>query len=138
MKDLGKLAQDISVLHRQFYKDMNVKYQEYSLNPTAACILLMIEENPGIIQREICTNLVIDKGLATREINKMQKLDYINKKSSTGRMVELFLGNQGQSVAPTIRTIRKQWWEEKFSTTGVNENSQLVDGIEKVVKTITK
>lgn len=80
MNDLGKLAQNISVLHRQFYKDMNDKYKKYSLNPTAACILLMVDENPEIIQKEICDNLVIDKALATREINKMTQLDYIEKK----------------------------------------------------------
>lgn len=138
MNDLGKLAQNISVLHRQFYKDMNDKYKKYSLNPTAACILLMVDENPEIIQKEICDNLVIDKALATREINKMTQLDYIEKKAGSGRTVLLSTGKQGQKIAPEIRTLRKQWWEEKLSTTGVSEDSKLVEGIQTVVNTITK
>lgn len=137
MNDLGKLAQNISVLHRQFYKDMNDKYKEYSLNPTAACILLMIDENPEIIQKEICDNLVIDKALATREINKMTQLDYVDKKAGTGRTVLLSTGKQGQKIAPEIRELRKQWWEDKFANTGVNEDSYLVEGIQSVVNTIT-
>ncbi|MDO1604659.1 MarR family transcriptional regulator [Lactobacillus sp. YT155] len=137
MNDLGKLAQNISVLHRKFYKDMNVKYQKYHLNPTASCILLMVDDNPGIIQKEICDGLVIDKALATREINKMQDMDYIQKESGSGRTVKLTLGAEGKKVAPKIREIRKQWWAEKFATTGVDEDSQLVEGIQTVVKTIT-
>ncbi|GKQ42359.1 hypothetical protein RD055328_02820 [Companilactobacillus sp. RD055328] len=138
MEDLGKLAQDISVLHRQFYKDMSDKYRDYSLNPTAACILLMIDENPEIIQKDICDQLVIDKALATREINKMSKLDYINKQSGFGRTVKLSLGNTGERIAPEIRQLRQQWWSDKFKMTKVNENSSLVEGIQTVVDSIVK
>ncbi|MGR3742331.1 MarR family winged helix-turn-helix transcriptional regulator [Companilactobacillus sp. DQM5] len=137
MDDLGKLAQNISVLHRQFYKDTNEKYKKYNLNPTASCILLMVSDNPGIIQKEICDGLVIDKALATREINKMKGMDYIKKISGTGRTIKLYLGNEGELVAPIIREIRQEWWTDKFASTGVSQDSKLVQGIQTIVKTIT-
>ncbi|GAF36261.1 transcriptional regulator [Lentilactobacillus farraginis DSM 18382 = JCM 14108] len=74
MKDIGYLAQDISILHRQYYKDTGELFKKHHLNPTAACILLTIDDNQYINQNQVAKSLVIDKGLATREIKKMQDL----------------------------------------------------------------
>jgi len=136
LKDIGYLAQDISILHRQYYKDTGKLFKEQQLNPTAACILLTINDNAEINQNQVAKSLVIDKGLATREIKKMQALGYLTKTAGSGKSIILSLTAAGQQVIPTIQAIRKNWWEERFADTGIQPDSPLVSAIEKVVDSI--
>jgi hypothetical protein len=64
MKNIGYLAQDISILHRQYYKDTREKFNEINLNPTAACILLAVSDYENISQNQVARSLVIDKGFS--------------------------------------------------------------------------
>lgn len=136
LKDIGYLAQDISILHRQYYKDTGKLFKEQKLNPTAACILLTIKDNSNINQNQVAKSLVIDKGLATREIKKMQQLGYLTKTAGTGKSIILNLTDSGEKVIPVIQSIRSKWWEDRFADTGIQPDSPLVAGIEKVVDSI--
>lgn len=136
MKNIGYLAQDISILHRQYYKDTKRQFDDLGLNPTAACILLSVGDYPAITQNHVARLLVIDKALATREINKMEKLGYLSKENGTGKTKLLSLTAQGHTVVHTIQQIRIGWWETKFADTGINPDSPLVSSIETVVGTI--
>lgn len=137
MKNIGYLAQDISILHRQYYKDTKEQFDQLKLNPTAACILLSIGDYPEISQNQVARLLVVDKGLATREINKMQKLDYLSKVDGAGKTKNLLLTETGREVVDKIQHIRINWWEDRFSDTGISADSPLVSAIESVVDDIT-
>jgi DNA-binding MarR family transcriptional regulator len=136
LKDIGYLAQDISILHRQYYKDTGELFKKHQLNPTAACILLTIKDNQYINQNQVAKSLVIDKGLAAREIKKMQNLGYLTKTAGVGKSIILNLTDTGQKIVPVIQNIRKQWWETRFSETGIKPDSPLISAIEKVVDSI--
>jgi len=136
MKNIGYLAQDISILHRQYYKDTREKFNEINLNPTAACILLAVSDYENISQNQVARSLVIDKGLATREINKMEKLSYLTKADGAGKTKILNLTPTGKKVVATVQTIRSQWWEDRFVKAGIEKDSPLVSSIEAVVSTI--
>lgn len=136
MKNIGYLAQDISILHRQYYKDTREKFNEINLNPTAACILLSIGDYENISQNQVARSLVIDKGLATREINKMEKLNYLTKTDGAGKTKILNLTTEGKKVIDTVQKIRSQWWEDRFAKSGISPDSPLVSSIEAVVSTI--
>ncbi|MFD1125048.1 MarR family winged helix-turn-helix transcriptional regulator [Lentilactobacillus raoultii] len=136
MKDIGYLAQDISILHRQYYKDTGKLFKKHHLNPTAACILLTVKDNQYINQNQVAKSLVIDKGLAAREIKKMQDLGYLTKSAGIGKSIILHLTDDGQKIVPVIQSIRKNWWENRFSETGIKPDSPLIPAIEKVVESI--
>jgi len=136
MKNIGYLAQDISILHRQYYKDTRDKFNEINLNPTAACILLAVSDYENISQNQVARSLVIDKGLATREINKMEKLNYLTKTDGAGKTKILQLTTEGRKVIDTVQSIRSQWWEDRFAKSGITPDSPLVSSIEAVVSTI--
>lgn len=108
MKNIGYLAQDISILHRQYYKDTREKFNQINLNPTAACILLAVSDYENISQNQVARSLVIDKGLATREINKMEKLNYLTKSDGAGKTKILNLTETGNKVVDTVQHIRSQ------------------------------
>ncbi|MCH4009988.1 MarR family winged helix-turn-helix transcriptional regulator [Companilactobacillus sp.] len=138
MKNIGYLAQDISILHRQYYKDTREQFDALKLNPTAACILLSIGDYPEITQNHVARLLVVDKGLATREINKMEKLGYLSKHNGVGKTKVLLLTELGQKVVDEVQSIRTKWWQQKFSETGLNSDSPLLKTIETVVDTIVE
>ncbi|WP_300561373.1 MarR family transcriptional regulator [Companilactobacillus sp.] len=138
MKNIGYLAQDISILHRQYYKDTREQCDALKLNPTAACILLSIGDYPEITQNHVARLLVVDKGLATREINKMEKLGYLSKHNGVGKTKVLLLTELGQKVVDEVQSIRTKWWQQKFSETGLNSDSPLLKTIETVVDTIVE
>ncbi|WP_125764662.1 MarR family winged helix-turn-helix transcriptional regulator [Companilactobacillus hulinensis] len=138
MKNIGYLAQDISILHRQYYKDTKEQFDALNLNPTAACILLSIGDYPEISQNQVARLLVVDKGLATREINKMQKMDYLSKVDGAGKTKNLLLTDVGRDVVEKIQHIRINWWADRFADTGISADSPLVDAIETVVSGIVE
>lgn len=137
MKDLGYLAQDISILHRKYYKDTSKLFEKIGLNPTAVCILLTIYDYPKINQNQVAKKLVIDKGLATREISKMQKNDYLVKVHGTGKAFLLSVTDKGKQIIPVAQKIRSNWWKKLLKETNLNENSPLISTIEKIVYNIT-
>ena len=137
MRDLGYLAQDISILHRSYYKDTAAQFKALGLNPTAACIMLAVHDSPGINQQRISDYLAIDKGLTTREVAKLERAGYVRKVLGKGKSMSLGLTDQGAGVVSRVRHIRAAWWRQRFAETGVTEHSELAHGIEQVVHSLT-
>lgn len=137
MRDLGYLAQDISILHRLYYKDTAKAFGDLGLNPTAACILLAIHDSPRINQQRVSDYLAIDKGLTTREVSKLESADYVRRVSGKGKSMLLETTEAGEDIVEAVRLIRSGWWSRCFAETGVTEHSGLVDGIERIVHALT-
>lgn len=66
----------------------------------------------------------------------MQNLGYLTKTAGVGKSIILNLTDNGQKIVPVIQNIRKQWWETRFSETGIKPDSPLISAIEKVVDSI--
>ena len=137
MRDLGYLAQDISILHRSYYKDTASKFRAYGLNPTAACIMLAVRDSPGINQQRVSEYLAIDKGLTTREVTRLEDAGYVRRRAGRGKSIALTMTERGQGVVQEVCRIRTDWWRERFAQTGVNTDTGLVDGIERMVHALT-
>ena len=137
MHDLGLLAQDISILHRSYYKDTAVAFRKYGLNPTAVCILLAVRSAPGINQQRISEYLAIDKGLTTREVSKLEDAGYVQRVSGRGKSLALDITPVGERIVGEVSRIRAGWWRERFRESGVDEHTELLSGIERVVHTLT-
>ena len=98
--------------------------------------MLAVSDYENISQNQVARSLVIDKGLATREINKMEKLNYLTKSNGAGKTKILNLTETGNKVVDTVQHIRSQWWEDRFAKSGITPDSPLVSSIEAVVSTI--
>jgi DNA-binding MarR family transcriptional regulator len=137
MHDLGHLAQDISILHRSYYKDSASAFKKLQLNPTAACILIAVCDCPGINQRQISQYLAIDKGLTAREVAKLESAGYLRRVKGKGKSISLDATEAGEGIADKARRIRASWWQARFSSTGVTRTSELLPGIERIVHSLT-
>ncbi|UQS86162.1 MarR family transcriptional regulator (plasmid) [Nicoliella spurrieriana] len=136
MKDLGYLAQDISILHRQYYKDTGKQFEQLDLNPTAACILLTINDHRHINQSQIARELVLDKGMVARQIKKLDQNGWVVKQPRPGKALEVSLTESGQQLLIKVQMIRRNWWAERFAQTGIKADSPIIPSIERVVETI--
>ena len=121
---------------RYFYLTQTILQGYEGKIPPAACILLAVSDYENISQNQVARSLVIDKGLATREINKMEKLNYLTKSNGAGKTKILNLTETGNKVVDTVQHIRSQWWEDRFAKSGITPDSPLVSSIEAVVSTI--
>lgn len=137
MRDFGVLAQDISILHRSYYKDTSAAFKELNLNPTAACILLAVHNASGINQQRISDYLAIDKALTAREVAKLELVGYVRRVAVRGKSISLETTNSGEHIIGQVSHIRSQWWRARFAQSGVNEHSGMLEGIERVVATLT-
>ncbi|KFJ04698.1 MarR family winged helix-turn-helix transcriptional regulator [Bifidobacterium subtile] len=137
MHDLGYLAQDISILHRSYYKDTAQAFKRLKLNPTAACIMIAVCDSPGINQQRISDYLAIDKGLTAREVAKLESSGYLRRVKGKGKSVSLDATAAGEAIADKARHVRAAWWQTLFSRTGVTQTSELLPGIELIVHTLT-
>ncbi|MCH4208823.1 MarR family winged helix-turn-helix transcriptional regulator [Bifidobacterium sp.] len=137
MHDLGHLAQDISILHRSYYKDTASAFKRLRLNPTAACIMIAVCDSPGINQRRISDYLAIDKGLTAREVAKLESSGYLRRVKGKGKSISLDATEAGEGIADKARRIRASWWQNRFSSTGVTQTSELLTGIERIVRSLT-
>ena len=137
MRDFGVLAQDISILHRSYYKDTSSAFKDLNLNPTAACILLAVHQAAGINQQRISEYLAIDKALTAREVAKLESIGYVRRLAVRGKSISLETTPSGERIIDQVSRIRAQWWRDRFAQSGVNEHSEMLDGIEQVVNTLT-
>ncbi|WP_439425773.1 MarR family winged helix-turn-helix transcriptional regulator [Oenococcus alcoholitolerans] len=134
MVNLGFFAQDISILHRQYYKDTSASFAKIGINPTAACILLDVYQQPKVNQQEISAKLVIDKALIARELNKLQKLGLIEKVPGKGRSLEIELTSAGKKMVNIVQKIRSDWVEKLFADSGIDHNSPILRAVSDLVE----
>lgn len=66
----------------------------------------------------------------------MQELGYLTKTPGNGKAIILNLTEAGKKVIPIIQKIRRNWWETRFSETGIQPDSPLISAIETVVDSI--
>ena len=137
MRDYGVLAQDISILHRSYYKDTSSAFKDLDLNPTAACILLAVHDAAGINQQRISEYLAIDKALTAREVAKLERAGYVRRLAVRGKSISLETKKSGEGIIERVSRIRSQWWRDRFAQSGVSEHSGMLEGIERVVSTLT-
>lgn len=136
MQDLGYLAQDISILHRQYYKDTSEQFYQLNLNPTAACILLTINDHEHLNQSQIARELVLDKGMVARQIKKLRTQELVQTTPQPGKALEVQLTTTGRKILTQVQTIRRQWWSDRFTQNGIQADAPLIASIEKVVANI--
>ena len=108
------LGKYISILYRQERKLLNYIMREYDLGYSSYNFILYISSHPGISQKEVCQNMVIDEALATRSMKKLERQGYLTRRREAldGRTYSLFLTPQGQELVPVIRRALEQWWEQ--------------------------
>lgn len=69
-------------------------FAETNLSPNYIYLILIVYQNPGITQKEICEKMSIAPSTSTRFIDKLEKLNLVYRQSE-GKETHIRLSNKG-------------------------------------------
>ena len=116
-----------TALARQLEREWVVAFEPFDLSPPQAFMLRVILAKPGILQRDVATELGIARPTATRTLDQLSRKKLIRRRDSQqdGREVELVPTDKAESLHAAIneasgsvtKRIKKIIGEESFSET---------------------
>ncbi|WP_289487612.1 MarR family winged helix-turn-helix transcriptional regulator [Fictibacillus enclensis] len=77
------------------------------LAPSYLYMIMIVKFNPDITQKELCTKLSIAPSTSTRFIDKLEKLQIVNRKVS-GKETHISLTKEGEKVYDHFRASLKE------------------------------
>jgi DNA-binding MarR family transcriptional regulator len=115
-------------------------YEELDLSPAHASLILLVLEEPGIIQRDAATRLHLEKSTITRSVDKLITRNFlIRKDPESGNKKEkcIFPTNKSENIKKRIIEINAEL-EDKISNRLKEEQferlHELVDKITNEIK----
>lgn len=123
-KILGKYLSD---LNRDFIKYSEPKLSEYKLTLNMWRCMMIIESNRSCNLKEIANSLNVDNAIVTRNIKKLEELNYIKKikRDNDNRFFDLYLTDEGISILNSLNNYQESWYEKITS----NFNSEEIEGL---------
>ena len=96
-------------LARKLEREWAQAFEEFGLTPSQAFLLRVVLEKNGALQSELAHEMNISRSTATRTLDQLEKLHYVERQQSA---------NDGREtvIAPTIRA--KQIWAELNEASG--------------------
>lgn len=106
---------------------------EFEITPEQFLVLLVLNDNPGMYQRQLSTLTFKDRPNITRIVSILEKSEYItSKNSSNGRQIKkLYITEKGKDICNKILPVIFKVWED--TTKGIEQ-----DEINKFIDTLSK
>lgn len=132
---LGKYLSD---LNRDFIKDSELKLSEYGLTLNMWRCMMIIESNKNCSLKDIAKLLNVDNAIITRNIKKLEELDYIIKikKINDNRFFDLCLTENGKSTLDLINKYQLKWYDKVMKNFTKEESDNLINLLEKLCSNI--
>ena len=108
--------------------------KEVDLRPTQFAVLILIRENPGVRQIEVCAALGLQKANFVPLLNELQRRGLAVRKEGVPdrRSSALYLTGQGEAVLGRARELHTQWEEQLVARLGVSGRDQLLELLKKL------
>jgi DNA-binding MarR family transcriptional regulator len=108
------------------YADLNDSLSELDLRPVQFSLLLMVAENPGASQSDVCEALGIQKANCVPTMGELERRGYIarRKSASDGRSYQLHLTAKGKRMlqrAGEVQAVHEQRLIERIGIEGRNQ-----------------
>ena len=108
--------------------------QEVDLRPTQFAVLILIQENPGVRQIEVCAALGLQKANFVPLLNELQRRGLAVRKEGAPdrRSSALHLTEHGEAVLRRARELHTQWEEQLVARLGTNGRERLLELLKKL------
>jgi DNA-binding MarR family transcriptional regulator len=108
------IGKSITVLHNQRQKYVASIMAKHGLGSTSYGLLLTLQKQEGIMQRELCAALFVDIGLASRTMGALERKGYIIRKRSKedARSYKIYLTPKAKAIIPELHRGYEEWWEQ--------------------------
>ena len=106
------LGYNVRRAHMALWRDFNRTVGTSEIRPGIFSLMVLVDENPGIAQIELSTQLAIDKATIVGLIRQLQRQGWIERRRSGAdkRRQDLFLTELG---ARELATLRKEMIEHE-------------------------
>ena len=134
-KILGKYLSD---LNRDFIKHSESKLSEFRLTFNMWRCMMIIEHNENCNLKDIAESLNVDNAIITRNIKKLEALNYIIKvkKPKDNRFFDLCLTDKGISTLQLINKYQDEWYEKVIKNFSEEEYDTLINLFKKLCNNI--
>ena len=134
-KILGKYLSD---LNRDFIKHSESKLSEFRLTFNMWRCMMIIEHNKNCNLKDIAESLNVDNAIITRNIKKLESLNYIIKvkKPKDNRFFDLCLTDKGVSALKLINKYQDEWYEKVIKNFSEEEYDTLINLFKKLCSNI--
>jgi len=132
---LGKYLSD---LNRDFIKHSELKLSEYRLTLNMWRCMMIIENNKSCNLKDIALSLNVDNAIITRNIKKLEDLNYVVKvkRLNDNRFFDLCLTDEGISILKLINEYQEKWYEKVIKNFNKEESDTLINLLNKLCSNI--
>lgn len=132
---LGKYLSD---LNRDFIKHSEFKLSEYRLTLNMWRCMMIIENNKSCNLKDIALSLNVDNAIITRNIKKLEDLNYVVKvkRLNDNRFFDLCLTDEGISTLKLINEYQEKWYEKVVKNFNKEESDTLINLLNKLCSNI--
>lgn len=108
--------------------------KELDLRPTQFSVLILINENPGIRQTEVCAALGLQKANFVPLLNELERRGLAVRKVGMPdrRSSALYLTSQGETLLQRANQLHAQWEAQIASRLGTRGQEQLRELLQKL------
>ena len=134
-KILGKYLSD---LNRDFIRYSESNLSEYGLTLNMWRCMIIIENNRGCNLKDIAKALNVDGAIITRNIKKLEDLNYVIKvkRDNDNRFFDLCLTDKGIDIIKLINEYHAKWYEKITYNFTEEEVDDLINMLNKLCNNI--
>lgn len=128
---LGKYLSD---LNRDFIKHSETKLSEYGITLNMWRCMMLIDNNKNCNLKDIARLLNVDGAIVTRNIKKLEVLNYVTKikRNDDNRFFSLCLTEEGLSILRSINKYQDNWYDKVMNGFKEEECEELIGLLKKL------
>lgn len=124
-----------TMMHLAKMAEYKVPVDVDNLNVTQLRCLVLIQDNPGITQKELAERLEITPASVSVAMRHLVKMGLVERHPSEtdGRIMNLFLGPRGQKMVHDTQNIRIEVFSDVLSNLPIEDQRMMVEAMERAV-----
>lgn len=113
-----------NALARNIGKMADKAFKETGLAPSHAFMIMLVNEQPGITQGELCGHLHLAPSTLTRFADKLEKKGVLTREKE-GKTVKVYPTEQGKELGKPIAAAWKRLYHDYSAILGKDEGDEL-------------
>lgn len=125
------LSKYFSAIYRKSKREFNTFFEDdHGIKATQGDILMFLNEHPGLLQKEIASQMAIDTSLLVRNLKSLESQGLVvRSKGDDLRANAVDLTSEGKRIANEISKKMTKWWQEFFNDIPSVDKKKLIQDL---------
>ena len=112
------------------------EFRKTGLSPSHAFMMMLVTDNPGVCQKELCERLYLAPSTITRFIDTLVYKGYVSRQSE-GKTSKVYPTEKGKQLRKPIDNAWKNLYQRYAKVLGSEEGNKLTTLIDKAAEKLT-